>query len=395
MSTGAMDGLSLNPPGRRLLRGGLIGGAFCVAYAALGAAILSFGQLPTRDGAGLFWAVTSVAAGSIAPVMFLLALLSLFVVRAGKRAIARFRDGQALADWRFPPDQWEVFLGTEQARRRTTRRQLGWLGVVFPLGTFGLILTAVCARGAATAIACVAGTVAVTALALCLAKVWADRFDRRYVARVRRNPRVLIGRGAVYCGGGLTLWDVNMTVLQGIRLIPGSLSQLEVTIGPNRALQTVDMVAGVASAASGGAAGGGGAGTTTPVMVPVPVGREDEAAELVHLLLRPPAAAECPVAAAAEAVAESRVPDWAPQPRSAAWLSVRGMSWWAIAAGLWVVGLVLFLLAPKAPGGSGQDYTSVGMAMCTVGFFLWIGGLLAVVVAGLGTLRHYAGSLRS
>jgi hypothetical protein len=84
-----------------------------------------------------------------------------------------------------------------------------------------------------------------------------------------------------------------MTVLQRIRMIPGSPPRLEVTIGPNRALQAVGTVAGVASAAGGGA-GGGGAGTPTQVMVPVPAGHEVEAAELIDVLLRPRAVARAP-----------------------------------------------------------------------------------------------------
>jgi hypothetical protein len=292
MSTDAMDGLTFSNPGRRLQRGGLIGCALCAAYAALGAAIPYFSQMPTRDGAGLFWLVTALVAGSIALVMFLIALLSLFVVRAGDRAFARFRSGDVLADWSFPPDQWEAFLGAEQARRGKVRMQLGLLGLALPLGIFGLILASVVAHGVGTGIACVAGTVAVVALALRLAKWVADGFDRRYLARMRRNRRVLIGQSAIYCGGALTLWDVNMTVLQRIRMIPGSPLQLEVTIGPNRALRAVDTVAGVASAAGGGAGGGG--GTPTQVMVPVPAGHEGEAAALIDLLLRPRAVAHAP-----------------------------------------------------------------------------------------------------
>jgi len=289
MSIDAMDGLTFSNPGRRLQRGAMIGGTLCVAYAALGAAIPYFSQMPTSDGAGLFWLVTAVLAGSTATVMFLVALLSLFVVRAGDRAFARFRGGQVLADWSFPPDQWEAFLRSERARRGKVRMQLGLLGLALPLGIFGLIVASVVAHDVATGIACVAGTVAVVALALCLAKWVAAWFDRRYVTRMRRNRRVLISEGAIYCGGALTLWDVNMTVLQRIRMIPGSPPQLEVTIGPNWASQAMGTVAGVASAAGGGAGGGG--GTPTQVMVPVPADHEAEAAEIINLLLRPRAVA--------------------------------------------------------------------------------------------------------
>ncbi len=48
--------------------------------------------------------------------MFLAALITLWPARSTDRVLEQFWRGEFLADWRFPADEWEVFLERECAR---------------------------------------------------------------------------------------------------------------------------------------------------------------------------------------------------------------------------------------------------------------------------------------
>ena len=370
-------------PNRRLMRGALVASAVTAAFACIAGTILGVGDLDTNVGTGLFCAVTAIMAGCITLAGLFIALVTMFVARAADRVIAEFRTGHALADWTFTPPEWGAFLASQRVRRSKGRLWVAGLAVVLPI-SFGVGMVAwMMAPRAWIGVANVALVLVGAALLLKLLGLIFAWSDRRYFAMLQRNRRVLVAHNAVYCGGVLTLWNVTGTVLQRIRILADSPMRLEVTTGANQALRTVGMVAGMASVASGGAAAGSAiSGMVAQVVIPVPAGREGEAREVMQALLQP---VRPPVRMMSVVGPPMRVPVAAPQSRSAprsVW------PWWWIAAGLWAVGLVLFLTAPTAKDGS-EEFTNFGLAISVVGLFMWIASLLAAIAAVFGTVRSF------
>ncbi len=270
------------------MRGTVISGCICTIYAGL-AGTAAFGSPATNNGAGSFFAVSGIVSLCIAAAMFFMALTTLFTARATDRIIDQFRGGESLADWSFAPSEWDAFLALEEIRRIKGRRWIILSTIVGPIAAVLAITGWLLALDIWVRTVIMILVAGMSAAAFWL--IWQLFLvaDHRHFAMMRRNPRVLIRRSAIYCGGVLTLWDVSMTVLRGIRMIAGSPMMLEVTTGASTMVSAVGTVANVTSMLTGSSAGGA-TDMTAQVLVPVPFGREDEAAQVAKTLLQPPGA---------------------------------------------------------------------------------------------------------
>ena len=205
---------------------------------------------------------------------------------ATDRIIDQFREGEALADWSFPPPEWDAFLTLEQARRMKGRWWIVGPVIVGPIAVVLAITGWPLAHDMWVKIAIMVLVAGASAAVFWLVWQLFRVADRRHLAMMRRDPRVLIKPSAIYCGGVLTLWDVGMTVLQGIRTVAGSPMMLEVTTGASR---TASTAVGVTSIVTGGISGAAANSNMAPkVLVPVPHGREEAAAHVAEALLQPP-----------------------------------------------------------------------------------------------------------
>jgi hypothetical protein len=201
------------------------------------------------------------------------------------RLFVAFCQSEMLADWRFPAAEWERFIDADASQIGRVTYAIA-LCVVLPLaGIAGVALWTgisgwVRIAGLVAVVMAVAGTF--------YGVMW---FERSYAARrmrqQRRSKRVLIGHDSVYCGGRFWRWNVNLLVLQKAKLRAGTPMLMDLTLGSSPALQVVGGLLAVAALVGGGSAGGGTVSQT--VLIPVPAGREDEAARVVAALLSPAA----------------------------------------------------------------------------------------------------------
>ena len=183
-----------------------------------------------RGGGGIvFWTVIVGCVGIVA--MPILAAIIIAQLRKADSLLTEFRCGAALAQWTVPSQQWEAFLAGRAARIRAKPWTVVLVCFAVLLFIFGYVL--IQAEGNQTRLSSVAAVAALAAVgAVCLRwlAIW---YVDGGIALMRRDPRVVIGRNGMYCGGTLTLWNVNGTVLRSVQIANDPL-MLEVVTGSGR-----------------------------------------------------------------------------------------------------------------------------------------------------------------
>lgn len=348
----------------------------------------------TRSGVAAACSAGLICGGAFAFAFLISVLAAIWSAKTTDRAFARLLAGEMLADWHFPPREWDGFLQTEQAslsRGCWGLALLLGLPVMIVMGIPGFALADDTVTGVRNLILVVLAGSAVGGGAVFLRV----RFIRRRIEELRRIPRVLIGENAVYCGGIFKPWNILSTVLRRIRIVPGPPMMLDVEIGPGQSAQTALRFTrgalAVTAALGGGGAAGAGIGPSNFISefrVPVPAGKEEEAARIVDSLLHP-AALHSPAVVAVPAAGTARSPlSAAPRPARG-----RRHRWWALTGVLLVTGFAMFLLAPSlappSPTGTGDPplYTAVTVA----GLLLWVAAGIIAILAVIDLLRGSLG----
>ena len=370
------DGITLTNSSRQAMQVMVPLGCVLMVAASI-ALLLQFtdprfaGTANTSAAIGCILVLALCGPGAIA--LFLSALIMLWPARVTDRIFDQFRRGELLADWRFTPSEWNEHVEAEVVRLNKTSA-LVWLWLVGPSAGIAAMILWIASHSVMARVETMAIVAACAAVALWLLRQIQKAFFRKRIATLRRNPRVLVGASAIYCGGFFKPWNVSMLVLQRARLLPGPPVMVELTIGTGQVVQAAGAVLSVASLAGGSVAAGGAlANMQSQMLAPVPAGKLDDAVRVLQALLAPLPRMAAPVSA-----------DIAPAPRQPRRRPRPGRLW-AFAAIMFVVGFVLFLV------GDAQDAppSSLQMAASVTGLFLWVAVLITAVVALTGSIRAY------
>jgi hypothetical protein len=187
-----------------------------------------------------------------------------------------------------------------------------------------------------------AGAIVVSVPYFALARIYA----RRHHTQLLAYPKAYIGRNAVYCGGDFNFWGSGMRGLDSARILPGDPPMLEVIIGLSKsAARTAAVIDSINIAALTPTYT---SGMKARQVIPIPFGCETQAREIVNALIQPPPSHApahpriIPPHVSTPPPAHVSKPS-APPP-TAPTLHRRAHRWWRIAAAVFVLGLLCFLL---------------------------------------------------
>jgi hypothetical protein len=390
-----LDTLILVNPSRRVVRLFTILACVCLVPAGVCGVLLALGgrfDPATHSDASVGCLATLFACGAIALAMLLSAAISLPFARTIDRDFAAFRRGDLLADWIFPPDEWNAYLTRE--RQRGGKARLGALGLIFaPLALVSAFVAFGLGSNLAERVGFAAAAWGVLAALAGLAFVLLRAASRRKFSRIVRAPRVLIGKTGVYYAENFALWGSNMLKLLDIRVVPGDPPTLVFTVGPGSAARAVGAVLGVASLAAGsGSAGMAMSNTIRQTIVPIPSARLAEAEQLVRTLSQPLRAAPARSAEIRPVLVDrprAAANDGPAPPRSAARKRFSARALWLTAGSELVVGLVLILLANPSTSDQGAAVGAFGVIGDLCGFLLWIASVPTAIFALIRSLRSH------
>jgi hypothetical protein len=340
------------------------------------------GQGPSSAAARSACQIILFVSLSFSMAMVLSALLTIPTARQADRSFDDFRKGDLLAEWSYTPEEWETFVYGEMRRRW----RAGW--VIFGLcggvsAASGLII-AWAASSTLSSRLTHCGYVLAGLAGMSVPFSFLLRWILNSKARaLRANPKAMIGRRAVYCGGDFDLWGGLWTVRSAT--VKQDPPMLEIVVGytrnAGRAMQVVDLLSAVT-----------GHPTTTSSMVncyriPIPAGQMQQAREIAGVLM--PAAARSPAVVTQPkqvAPASSQKPArLLAEPPAMIKVSGRhpARRWWFITAAAFVLGLICFILVGLLDNGraANQPESAATMTSALLGCLLWIICLVAFVYA--------------
>jgi hypothetical protein len=239
--------------------------------------------------------LTGLTCVGLGPVLLIVALVYIPITRQTDRDFADFQAGRFLVHWVYQPDEFELYVRSLLVRWRFWARLAGALlvlvaavfAILFATGPYGWQNRPLCA-----AVVFAAGIVVSFLLySLALLAIHSQLNSIRKLGR-----HAFISKNACYFAGKHTHWNVKKwfmhVLLDDARVTEGTPLLLTFTITTRAGTPRQDATARAALTAVAGAAIAAGLSQRAPakngpkiVRIPIPAGHENEAHQIVELLL--------------------------------------------------------------------------------------------------------------